>query len=55
MTIAGVSCSDKSSGTVSKGKLVNRRREGLWKIYDTKGILLEYNKEYLKYIVKTDN
>jgi len=43
ITISGSSCSYESGETVSKGKLVKGKKEGLWKIYDTKGILLEHN------------
>jgi antitoxin component YwqK of YwqJK toxin-antitoxin module len=37
------SCKNKMSKPISTGKLINGRKEGLWKIYDENGILREYN------------
>ena len=37
------SCKNKKSKPISDGKLINGRKDGLWKIYDKNGILREYN------------
>src|SRR5690242_2520984 len=37
------SCENKNDKSLSVGKLMNGRREGLWKIYDKDGILRECN------------